>query len=67
MKRLLRLWQPRHPAFWLMLVTNALGTVLAWVARTYELAALPAVLVVGFALGNVALGLWCMARLLRDA
>lgn len=66
MNYLRRLWQPRHPAFWLMLAANGLGTLLAWVARTYELAALPALLIVAFALGNAALGVWCLARLLRD-
>ena len=38
--KLARLWQPRNPAFWLMVVLNLLSTLLAWVARSYTLAPL---------------------------
>jgi hypothetical protein len=32
--KLARLWQPRNPAFWLMVALNLLSTVLAWIARS---------------------------------
>lgn len=65
MIRFARLWQPRHPAFWLMLVLNALSTLLAWMVRNIDLTPLAAVAVVVFALGNAGLGLALLARLLR--
>lgn len=64
--KLARLWQPRNPAFWLMIVLNLLSTALAWVARSYELAPLAALVVAGFALGNALGGLGLMWVLVRD-
>jgi hypothetical protein len=61
-----RLWQPRNPAFWLMVVLNLLSTLLAWVARSYELAPLAALMVAGFAVANALLGLRLMWLLMRD-
>jgi len=64
--KLARLWQPRNPAFWLMVVLNLLSTALAWVARSYDLAPLAALVVAGFALGNAVIGLRLMWLLVRD-
>jgi hypothetical protein len=64
--KLARLWQPRNPAFWLMIVLNLLSTALAWVARSYALTPLAALLVAGFALANALLGLRLMWLLVRD-
>lgn len=64
--KLARLWQPGNPAFWLMIVVNLLSTALAWVARSYELAPLAALVVAGFALGNALGGLALMWVLVRD-
>ena len=61
-----RLWQPRNPAFWLMIVVNLLSTLLAWVVRNYTLSAPASILVAVFAIGNVVIGLRLMWRLLRD-
>ncbi len=63
---LARLWQPRNPAFWLMVTLNLLSTALAWVARSYDLAPLAALVVAGFALGNAVIGLRLMWLLVRD-
>ncbi len=64
--KLSRLWQPRHPAFWMMLALNALSSLLGWIVHTRELA-LPAALVVAlFALGNAGLGLLLAFRLMRE-
>lgn len=65
MIRFARLWQPRHPAFWLMLVLNALSTGLAWLVRNVDLSPLAAGAVLVFAVGNGVLGLALLARLLR--
>lgn len=63
--RLARLWQPRNPAFWLMIVLNLLSTLLAWIARSYELAPLAALMVAGFAVANALIGLRLMWVLMR--
>lgn len=64
--KLARLWQPRNPAFWLMIALNLLSTALAWIARSYELAPLAALVVTGFAVGNAVIGLRLMWLLVRD-
>jgi hypothetical protein len=61
-----RLWQPRNPAFWLMVALNLLSTLLAWVARSYELAPVAALMVAGFAVANALLGLRLMWLLMRE-
>lgn len=64
--KLARLWQPRNPAFWLMIVLNLLSTLLAWVTRTYALAPVAMLVVTGFAIGNALLGLRLIWVLMRD-
>lgn len=61
-----RLYQPRNPAFWLMVVFNLLSTLLAWVARTYELAPAAALVLAGVAIANALIGLRLMLLLMRD-
>ena len=61
-----RLWQPRNPAVWLMVALNLLSTLLAWVARSYELAPAAALMVTGFAVANALIGLRLMWLLMRD-
>jgi hypothetical protein len=64
--KLARLWQPRNPAFWLMVALNLLSTLLAWVARSYELAPPAAFMVAGFAVANALIGLRLMWVLMRE-
>ena len=64
--KLSRLWQPRNPAFWLMVALNLLSTVLAWIARSYALAPAAALMVAGFAVANALIGLRLMWLLMRD-
>jgi hypothetical protein len=61
-----RLFQPRNPLFWIMLVLNGLSTALAWVAHNRPLNAWGALLVSGFAIGNAVIGLWLAWRLVSD-
>lgn len=60
------LWQPRNPAFWLMVVLNLLSTLLAWIARSYELAPAAALVVAGFAVANALIGLRLMWLLMHE-
>ena len=64
--KLSRLWQPRNPAFWLMVALNLLSTVLAWIARSSDLAPVAALLVAACAIGNALLGVYLMWLLMRD-
>jgi hypothetical protein len=64
--KLSRLYQPRQPAFWLMITLNLLSTALAWIARSYPLKPLPAMLVAGFAIINALIGLRLMWGLLNS-
>ena len=64
--KLARLWQPRNPAFWLMVVLNLLSTLLAWVTRSYALTPVAMLVVTGFAIGNALFGLRLMWLLMRD-
>lgn len=64
--KMTRLWQPRNPLFWLVVVLNALSTLLAWVVRTYPLAPALSVAVAVFAVGNAVLGLRLMWGLVRE-
>jgi 4-hydroxybenzoate polyprenyltransferase len=64
--KLSRLFQPRHPAFWLMLALNGLSSALVWLVHNRQLNT-PAMLVIGvFAIGNALLGMWLAWRLMRD-
>ena len=51
--KLARLWQPRHPAFWLMLAFNLLSGLLAWVTRSYPLTPVAALVVTVFAIQRI--------------
>lgn len=55
--KLSRLFQPRKPAFWLMLVLNLLSSCLVWIVQTQSLSVLVQALVAVFAIGNSVLGL----------
>lgn len=55
--KLQRLYQPRNPLFWTMVVLNVLSTLLGWLTHTYTLPGWLALVVVVFALGNAVLGM----------
>ena len=63
--KLSRLWQPRHPLFWLMVAFNLLSSICAWMMRSLPLSD-TAMLGLGVvALANVAFGAVAAWRLLR--
>ena len=64
--KLSRLYQPRNPLFWLMVVLNLLSTALAWVARTYNLTPLAAGIVAIMGIGDCVFGIPLMFLLFRD-
>jgi len=64
--KLSRIYQPRNPLFWLMVVLNLLSTALAWIGRSYDLAPLPAMIVAAMAVGNALIGIYLTLRLIRD-
>ena len=49
-----------------MVTVNLLSTLLAWIARSYELTPLPALAVTVFAIGNSLIGVFLMLRLMRN-
>ncbi len=65
--KLFRIFQPRNPLFWLMLMLNALSYGLAWIVQNRTLNTLGMLLIGGFALANAALGTWLLWKLVRDA
>ena len=64
--KLQRLYQPRNPLFWLMLVLNALSYALAWIVQNRALNGLGMLLVGGFALVNAVVGTWLLWRLMQS-
>ena len=65
--KLARLWQPRNPAFWMMLVLNLLSSLLAWVLRSYTLIPLVMAVVAGLALMNAWIGIRLAHQAEREA
>lgn len=64
--KLSRLFQPRNPLFWMMLVLNVLSMALAWIVQNRPLNTLAMIIVGVFALCNALIGTWLMWRLVRD-
>jgi hypothetical protein len=64
--RLSRLYQPRNPLFWLMLVLNGLSPLLAWVVHNRPLVTAATLVMTCFAIGNAVLGMWLAWQLLRE-
>lgn len=64
--KLSRLFQPRNPAFWVMIALNVLSSTFAWILRTHPLNSLGLAVVAGLALANAMLGMWFAWRLVRE-
>ncbi len=64
--KLSRLFQPRNPLFWIMLVLNGLSMALAWLVHNRSLNTFGMLLIGGFALINAVLGTWFAWRLVKD-
>lgn len=64
--RISRLIQPRNPQFWLLVALNALSSAISFLLRSYELPAALTLVLAGFAVANVLLGLRIAWRLIAD-
>ncbi len=65
MLKITRLFQPRNPAFWLMLILNVLSLLLAWVIEHRRLNGMGLFVVAVLAIGNALWGLWLAWRLMQ--
>lgn len=63
--KLARLWRPRHPVFWLMVLFNLLSSACSWALRSLPLTETAMWLIAAAALGNMGFGLWCAWHLVR--
>jgi len=61
-----RLFQPRHPLFWMIMALNGLSAMLSWIVQSKPLNTLGLVLVMIFLLGNALVSMWLGWRLLRE-
>ncbi len=61
-----RLFQPRHPLFWMIMALNALSALLSWIVQTKPLNNLGLGLALLFLIGNALVSMWLGWRLLRD-
>lgn len=66
-QRLKRLWQPRNPLFWLMILFNGLSSVLAWVLHLAAPQGWMLLLLTVFALGNALAGIGLLWRLWAES
>jgi hypothetical protein len=64
--KLSRLFQPRNPLFWLMVVLNLLSSAFSYVLHTYPLTTGGTFVVAGFALSNAVIGIGLALRLMRE-
>ena len=62
-----RIWQPQRGLFWLMLVFNALSSVLAWTLHLLQPTGLVLVVITLLALTNAVMGWWLLAILWRTS
>jgi len=64
--KLARLYQPRNPLFWLMLILNVLSSVLSYMLHTMVLTTPVTLVLAVFALSNAVIGIRIALRLMRD-
>jgi uncharacterized membrane protein AbrB (regulator of aidB expression) len=62
-----RLFQPRNPRFWLLIVLNALSAAIAFILRSHALPLPLALLLAGFAVVNAVLGLRIAWQLMSES
>ncbi len=66
MPKINRLFQPRNPLFWIMVVLNGLSALLGWLTHSHVLGSVASLIVVGFAVGNALLGTYLAWRLINS-
>ena len=63
--KLARLYQPKNPLFWLLVILIVLSAAISWLLQTRPFSLPVTLLLVVFALGNFLLGLMFAVQLLR--
>jgi len=61
-----RLIQPRNPLFWLLIIVNMLSSGISFVLHHYPLPLGSSLVLAGFALANVVVGIVLALRLMAD-
>jgi drug/metabolite transporter (DMT)-like permease len=61
-----RIFQPRNPLFWMLVVLNLLSMFLSYVAQNYTLSTLASVIVIVFAVLNTVLSMGLAWRLVKS-
>lgn len=64
--KLSRLYQPRNPRFWLMVVLNLLSTAISHILRSQDLPLLITLVLAAFALANFAIGIRIALQLMGE-
>ena len=63
--RFTRLFQPRNPLFWIFVLLNGLSTAISYLLQTQTFTLPVALVLAGFALGNMIYGIRIAMRLMR--
>lgn len=63
--KLARLYQPRNPRFWLLIVLNALSTGISHILRSHDLPWPVTLVLAAFALANFAMGIGLALQLMK--
>ena len=64
--KIVRLYQPRNPLFWIMVALNLLSAALAWLTHSVQLGTVGGAVVTVFAVGNAVLGTFLAWRLVNS-
>lgn len=64
--KLSRLYQPRNPQFWLLVLLNLLSTGISHILRSQDLPMLIALILAAFALANIVIGIRIALQLMRE-
>ncbi len=64
--KLTRLYQPRNPQFWLLVVLNLLSTGISYILRGQDLPMLITLVLAAFALANFVIGIRIALQLMRE-
>jgi len=65
--KLSRLIQPCNPKFWLLIVLNGLSAAISFILRSYDLPATITLMLAGFAIANVIIGIYIAMHLMADS
>ena len=60
-----KIYQPRNPQFWLLILLNVLSTAISYILRTHDLAPAVTFALAFFALANLILGIRIALQLMK--